>query len=74
MADTRLVEEDEHYRIEHHHLEVQPDQGSQAVDGLSEIHPLCVEIDFFDFGVGSHHRGWLQIEIGAQPLAGLRII
>jgi hypothetical protein len=33
------------------------DQRSQAVDGFSEVHGLGVEIDFFDFGIGSHHGG-----------------
>ncbi|MNG12586.1 hypothetical protein D3C84_962080 [compost metagenome] len=63
---TRLVEEDEQHRIEHLHLNIQLDQGGQAIDGFSEIHRLGVEIDFFDFGVGAHHGGWLQKEIGAQ--------
>jgi hypothetical protein len=33
----------------------QLDQRSEAINGLSEVHRLGVEIDFFDFGVGSHH-------------------
>ncbi|GBH10862.1 Transposase [Pseudomonas syringae pv. actinidiae] len=28
-------------------------------DGLPKVHRLGVEVHFFDFGVGSHHGGWL---------------
>ncbi len=37
-------------------MAIQLDQRSKAVDGLSEVHRLGVEVHFFDFGVGSHHE------------------
>jgi len=42
--------------IEHSHFYVQLDQCRKAVDGFSKVHRLGVEIDFFDFGVGSPHE------------------
>ncbi|WP_459743369.1 hypothetical protein, partial [Pseudomonas sp. 3A(2025)] len=42
--------------IKHGHLDIQLDQGGQAIDGFSEVDGLWVEIDFFDFGVGTHHE------------------
>ena len=53
---TRAIEKDEKHWIEHGYLDIQLDQGGQAVDGFSEVDGLGVEIDFFDFGVGSHHE------------------
>lgn len=29
---------------------------AQAVDGFSEVHRFGLEIDLFDFGIGSHHQ------------------
>ena len=34
--------------------------------GCSEVHGFGVEIDFFDFGVGSHHELLAPEESGAQ--------
>lgn len=42
-------------RIEHCHLDIQFDQRGQAIDGLSKVDRFWIEVDFFDFGVGSHH-------------------
>ncbi|UOB22683.1 hypothetical protein MRY17_18385 [Pseudomonas orientalis] len=50
------VEENEKYRVERCHFYIQLDQCGEAVDGFSEVHGLGLEIDFFDFGVGSHHQ------------------
>ncbi|GEM_PF-6350570 len=38
-------------------FDVQLDQRSQVIDGFSEVDRLGVQIDFLDFGVGSHHAG-----------------
>ena len=54
-AVTGLVEKDEKHGIEHRYFYVELDQRSEAVNGLSEIHGFGVEIDFFDFSIGSHH-------------------
>ena len=54
---TRLVEEDEEHGVEHGDFDIQFYQGSKAVDGLSKVHRLGVEVDFFDFAVGAHHAG-----------------
>ena len=54
---TRLVEEDEEHGVEHGDFDIQFYQGSKAVDGLSKVHGLGVEVDFFDFAVGAHHAG-----------------
>ena len=53
---SRFVEEHEKHRIEHRDLDVQFDQRSEAINGFSEVGGLGVEIDFFDFGVGTHHE------------------
>ena len=42
------------------------DQRGQAINGFSKVHGFGVEIDFFDFGIGSHHGGGLLRESGAQ--------
>lgn len=68
---TRLVEEDEEYGVEHCDLDVQLDKGSKAVDGLSKVHGLGVEVDFFDFAVGRIMPSWLQKEIGSAA-SGIR--
>ena len=51
------IQKDEEHRVEHGHLDVQFDQGGQAVDGFSKVDGLGVEVDFFHFGVGAHHGG-----------------
>ncbi len=53
---TGAIQKNEKYRVEDRHLDIQLDQGGQAVDGLSEVHGFGVEVDFFDFGVGTHHE------------------
>src|SRR5690606_10562179 len=51
------VEEHEQHRVEHFHLDIQRDQGGEAVDGFTEVDRLGVEVDLLDLGVGTHH-GW----------------
>lgn len=41
--------------VEHRDFDVQFDQRGQTVNGLSEVDWLGVKVDFFDFGVGTHH-------------------
>lgn len=53
-----LVEEDEKHEVEHHDLDVQFDQSSQAIDGFSKVVGLGVQVHFFDFCVGPHHDEW----------------
>ena len=43
--------------IKHRDLDVQLEQRGEAIDGFSEVDGFGIEIDFFDFGVGSHHGG-----------------
>jgi len=50
-----LVEEHEEHGVEHGDLDVQLDQRSQAINGFSKVDGFWIEIDFFDFCVGSHH-------------------
>jgi hypothetical protein len=57
ICSYRSVEEDEKHGVEHRHFDVQLDQSREAIDGFSKIHGLGVEVDFFDFDVGSHHDG-----------------
>jgi hypothetical protein len=64
-AITWFVEEDKKHWVEDCDLDVQLDQGSQAVNGLPEVNGFGVEIDFFDLSVGTHHSGGLQKEIGS---------
>jgi hypothetical protein len=42
--------------VEYRHFNIQFDESGEAVDGFSEVYGLGVEVDFFDFGVGTHHR------------------
>src|SRR5690606_14270584 len=51
------VEEHEQHRVEHFHLDIQRDQGGQAVDGFTKVDGLGVEVDLLDLGVRAHH-GW----------------
>ena len=51
-----VVEEYEKHRIKHRDLDVQFDQRGEAIDGFSEVDGFGIEIDFFDFGVGTHHE------------------
>ena len=44
------------HRIEYRHFYIQLDQRGETVYGFSKIHRRGVEIDFFDFGVGTHHE------------------
>lgn len=50
-----LIEEDEKHRVGHGDLDVKFNLGHQTVDGLSEVDGLGVEIEFFDFCIGSHY-------------------
>lgn len=54
-AVTGLIEEDEEYEVEHGDFGVQLDSGGEAVDGVSKIHRLGLEVNLFDFPVGMHH-------------------
>ena len=62
---TGLVEKNEKHRVEHRDFDIQLNQSGQAIDGFSEVHGLGVQVDFFNFGVGTHHGGWLLKEIGS---------
>jgi hypothetical protein len=53
---TVAIQKDEKHRVEHGDFDIQLDQSGQPVDGFSEVHGLGVEVQFFDFGVGSHHE------------------
>ncbi|WP_437180832.1 hypothetical protein [Pseudomonas mandelii] len=64
-AVSGLVEKNEKHRVKHGDLDVQFDQRGQAINGFSEVHGFGVEIDFFDFGIGTHHGRWLLKEIGS---------
>jgi len=44
------------HRVKHRDFDVQYDQSGEAVDGFSEVDGLGVEIDFFDFCVGTHYE------------------
>ncbi|WP_454835889.1 hypothetical protein [Pseudomonas lini] len=48
------IQENEKHRVEYSALEIQFDKGGETVDGFSEIHELGVEVNVFDFGVGTH--------------------
>ena len=63
-AVSGLVEESEKHRVEHGDLDIQFDQRSQAINGFSKVHGFGVKIDFFDFGIGSHHDGLAPEGIG----------
>lgn len=52
---ARFVEKDEEHGVEHGDLNVQFNQRGEPINGLSEVDRLGVEIDFFDFCIGSHH-------------------
>ena len=43
---ARFAETDEQHRIEHGNLDIQFNQGGQAVEGFTEIHGLGLEIHF----------------------------
>ena len=47
---------------------VQLDQRGETVYGFSKVHKLGVEIDFFDFGVGSHHAGLVPEKNGEHSI------
>lgn len=55
-AVAGFVEEDEKHRVEYGHFYVELDQRRKAVDGFSKVDGLGVEVDFFDFSVGTHHE------------------
>lgn len=54
-AVARIVEENKKHWVKDRDLEIQLDQRSQAINGFSKVDGLGVEIDFFDFCIGSHH-------------------
>ena len=51
-----LQQQYQHQGQQHRDLDVQFDQGGKAVDGFSEVDGFGVQIDFFDFCVGTHHE------------------
>ncbi|RMN52636.1 hypothetical protein ALQ58_101214 [Pseudomonas syringae pv. apii] len=53
---TVAIQKNKKHEVEHGDVDIQLDQRSKAVDGLSEIYRLGVEVHFFDFGVGSYHE------------------
>ena len=52
---TVAIQKNEQHGIEYRDLDIQFDEGGQAVDGFSEVHGFGVQINFFHFCVGSHH-------------------
>lgn len=50
------IQKNEKYRVEDGHLDIQLDLGGQALDEFSQGHGLGVKVNFFDFGVGTHHE------------------
>jgi len=70
---ARLVEENEKHGIEYRDFDIQLDQCGQAINGFSKVDGLGVEIDFFDFGVGSHHGGLAPEGIGSTA-SGIKLI
>lgn len=59
-----LVEKHEKYRVEHSDLDIELDQRCQAANGFSEVDVLGIEVNLFDFGVGTHHACGLHKKIG----------
>ena len=53
---TVAIQEDEEYRVEHCDFDIQLELRRQAVDGLSKVQRFGVEVNFFNFSVGSHHE------------------
>ena len=53
-----LVEEDEKHWVKDGDFDIKFDQGRETVDGLSRVDGLGVQINFFDFCVGTHHGEW----------------
>ena len=53
---TWAIQENEKHGIEHRDFNIQLNQSGQAVNGFSKVHGFGVEIDFFDFCVGTHHE------------------
>lgn len=43
------------HRVEYRDFDIQLEQRSKAINGFSKVHGFGIEIDFFDFGIGSHH-------------------
>jgi predicted DNA-binding transcriptional regulator len=50
-----FVEKHKKYRVEHGDLDIQLDQRCQTVNRFSEIDGVGIEVNLFDFGVGTHH-------------------
>nr|QDK64873.1 hypothetical protein pA62H2_p22 [Pseudomonas sp.] len=40
--------------------DIELNQGRKTVDGFSKVHRLRMEVDFINFGIGSHHECRLQ--------------
>ena len=55
-SGSGLIKENKQHRVEHRDLDIQFDQSSKTIDGLSEVDRLGVEVNFFNFGVGTHHE------------------
>jgi hypothetical protein len=62
---TVAIQKYEKHRVEDGNFNIQLDQGGQAINGFSKVDGLGVEIDFFDFGVGSHHGGRAPEGVGS---------
>jgi hypothetical protein len=43
------IQKNKKYGVEHGDFNIQLDKRSQAIDRLSEVHGLGVEVHFFDF-------------------------
>jgi hypothetical protein len=51
--------------VEYCDFDIQLDERGQAINGFSKVDGLGVEIDFFDFGIGSHHGGLAPEGVGS---------
>lgn len=59
------IQKNKNHWVEYRDFNIQLDLGGQAVDGLSEVDGLGVEVHFLDFGVWTHHGALLLKEIGS---------
>lgn len=63
------IQENKEHGVKHRDFDIQFDQRSQAIDGLSKVHRFWVEVHFFNGGIGPHHGDELLIKIGSTASA-----
>jgi hypothetical protein len=63
------IQKNKEHGVKHRDLDIQFDQRSQAINGLSKIYRLWVEVHFFNAGIGTHHGDGLLMEIGSTASA-----